>query len=147
MKTLCWLLTHFLLVAFASALQGQRTVPAQLAQADQLHDHGEFRAVIATLEPLLRDQSETLSPIHRGIAWNMLGSAYQNVDNFVEARRCYETSMQILRELPDARNQYASAIDNMGLLEVTMGDLSAAKNLRMKAKKTMKWRTITTDWR
>jgi len=134
MKTLRWLLTHFLLISFAAALRGQQTITSLLAQASQWHDEGHPQAAISILEPILRNPSEELSGVQLGVAWNMLGSAYQGAEDYSQARRCYETSMHILREIPNARDEYASVLSNMGTLQITVGDISTAKTVINKSK-------------
>ncbi len=134
MKTLKWLLTHLLLISFATSLQGEQTAKALLAQASQMHAAGNPRAAISILEPVLRDPPEELSGAQLGVAWNMLGSAYQGVEDYPQARRCYETSMQILKSISNARDEYASAVSNMGSLQIAVGDLSSARSLAIKAR-------------
>lgn len=110
-------------------------MPALLAQASQWHDMGHPRTAISILEPILRDSPEELSVVQLGVAWNMLGSAYQGVDDYVQARRCYETSMHILRAIPNAHDEYASVLSNMGTLQITVGDISSAKAVLKKSRK------------
>jgi tetratricopeptide (TPR) repeat protein len=135
MKTLRWLSMPLLLIATTAVSLGQRTVKDQLAEANEMNDEGENAKAVAILDPLLHDPPQSLGEGERGVAWNVLGAAYHGLGNVSEARRCYERSIQILREVPDARSQYASVVDNMGSIEMAMGDLDAAKRLRTKARK------------
>jgi tetratricopeptide (TPR) repeat protein len=107
---------------------------SQLIQAQKLSDQGDFAGVIRLLEPMVHSESGMLDEVSRGIAWNILGSAYQDLGEYEMARRCYETVGGLLRTRPDAGSIYASALSNLGSLEIYMGQLTAAETLLRKAK-------------
>jgi tetratricopeptide (TPR) repeat protein len=69
-----------------------------------------------------------------GVAWNVLGSAYLDLEMYDKAERAYQRSIQILRDVPTAQAQYASSIDNLGTLEVSLGHKDQAKALCEKAR-------------
>jgi len=131
MNTLRRLIEHLLLIALTMALLGQH-VHAQLIGAYEQYGRGDPRGVIAALKPQLESASDELSAIERGIAWNLLGSAYQSVEEFREALRCYENALRILREITNARLDYAAALTNMASLELAVGDVAAAKAMQLK---------------
>jgi tetratricopeptide (TPR) repeat protein len=68
------------------------------------------------------------------MAWNILGSAHQARGENEAARACYETAIKLVRTLPAAGSTYASALTNLGSLEINMGQFQAAENLLRKAK-------------
>jgi tetratricopeptide (TPR) repeat protein len=132
MRLLRWLIEHLLLIALAMTLLGQHALHAQLAEAYEQYARGEPRGVIAVLKPQLEGTSEELSGVERGIGWNLLGLAYQTVEEFQEARRCYENALRILREIVNARLDYAAALTNMASLELAVGNVTAAKTMQLK---------------
>ena len=107
---------------------------SQFLQAQKLSDQGEFAQVIGVLEPLVHSASGALDDVTRGRAWNFLGSAYDALGNSEAARRSYEAAIQLLRTHPAASSIYASALNNLGSLDIYVGQLEAAKALLRKAK-------------
>ena len=134
MKASRQLLTPILLILLAAPLFA-RTVPVQLIQAEQLSAHGQSRAAIAILEPLVQSDSHVLDDANLGIAWNLLGSAYTDFENFDKARRCFENAIHILRDIPDEQVQYATALDNLGSVEGSTDHIDEAKALHSRAKR------------
>src|SRR5262245_6759661 len=132
MSILRWLIEHLLLIALTMALLGQHALHAQLAGAYAQYARGDPRGAIAVLKQQLEDTSHELSGVERGIAWNLLGSAYQDVEEFQEARRCYDNALRILREIADARLDYAAAFMNMASLELAVGNVVTAKAMQLK---------------
>jgi tetratricopeptide (TPR) repeat protein len=105
-----------------------------LLQAQKLSDEGEFAQVIGTLEPMVHSESWALDDVSRGRAWNILGPAYEALGDYDAARRSYEAAIQLLRSSPPASLIYASALNNLGALEISMGQFQAAETLLRKAK-------------
>jgi tetratricopeptide (TPR) repeat protein len=108
--------------------------PAQLLQAQKMSDRGEFSQVIKILEPLVRSGPGALDDLNRGRAWNMLGPAYEASGNYDAGRRSYEAAIELLRRLPDAGSVYASALNNLGSVEIYMGQFHAAETAFRKAR-------------
>jgi tetratricopeptide (TPR) repeat protein len=106
----------------------------QLLQAQKLSDHGEFAQVIQILEPLVHSELGALDDLSRGRAWNMLGPAFEALGNYDVGRRCYEAAIELSRTNPDARSIYASALNNLGSLEIYANQFHAAKAALRKAK-------------
>jgi tetratricopeptide (TPR) repeat protein len=69
-----------------------------------------------------------------GVAWNVLGSCYLDLEMYDQARRAYQHAMEILRPIAASQNQYASAMDNLGVLEKALGDGDSAKVLCEKSR-------------
>jgi tetratricopeptide (TPR) repeat protein len=124
----------------AFAVLAVLTIPAfagtaeQLFQAQNLSDQGEFAQVVRVLEPLVHSETDALDNASRGWAWNTLGSAHEHLGEYEAARRCYESAIQLLRTLPAASSSYASALANLGALEISMGHLGAAETTLRKVK-------------
>jgi tetratricopeptide (TPR) repeat protein len=127
-----------LLVSFAvifpnQPMHAQGSISDRIERADQLRDEGQPKAAIAMLEPALQPGANAFSEDDLGFAWNVLGSAYQDLEMFDKARRCYETAMERLRSIPSARARYAAVIANLASLEVSQGEKDPAKGLYEKA--------------
>ena len=97
---------------------------------------GQPKAAIAILEPLLQASSRFDDPQDPGVAWNVLGHSYLDLDRYAEAREAYQRAMEILRQIPSARGQYAAALDSMAMLEASLGQRDEAKTLCEKARQT-----------
>jgi tetratricopeptide (TPR) repeat protein len=130
MRIFAMLLTCLL---FAFPLKAEEIPAQQIGQAYQLWKSGEVKAAIAILEPLLRAGGEAVDPQELGVAWNVLGSSYFDLNRYDEARRAYERAIELLQSLPNLRVQYASAIDNLGSVEQSLGQHETAKALCLKA--------------
>src|SRR5438045_6301821 len=105
-----------------------------LTRAAVLNDTGEFRAALELVQPLLGPNTHKLDNTSVGVLWNIRGLALQNLGNFDEARRSYESAIKILRAIPDQTIQYATALNNLGSLEADEGQLEESKVVRIRAK-------------
>jgi tetratricopeptide (TPR) repeat protein len=119
--------------SFVASEFEQPQTPVQLVRSQNLNDQGEFRTVAYLLQPLTRDE-QTLSPSNRGVALNILGSAYQSLEDFGRPRRCYEQSIHILKDSLPPQTEYASTMNNLGSLERMEGDPKAARKLWVRAR-------------
>ena len=135
MKTSRQQLSPTLLILLAAACFAQQARPPQLYQAHVLSEQGQQRAAIALLEPLVQSDSHIFDEAARGIAWHLLGSAWQDFDDYDKARRCDETAIRILRAIPSEPVEYASALDALAAIEGMTGNLDASKALRFKARR------------
>jgi tetratricopeptide (TPR) repeat protein len=116
-------LVLFLLIPRAMAGAAEES---QLLQAREFSDKGEFAQVVRILVPLVRNESGTLDDVSHGRAWNLLGPAYEALGDYEAARNCYEATIRLLRSRSDAVVIYASALNNLGSLEIYSGQLKAA---------------------
>ena len=112
----------------------QRPTPTQLVEAVHLREEGHTADAIALLLPSVQPSAHIFAVNEIGIAWNVLGSAYQDSEQYEKARRCYEAALQKLQDDPSLRAQYASALDNLGSLNLSMGQLQDATNFRLRAR-------------
>lgn len=131
----CMRLSTIVLIGFICAvpMKAQEPVPQQIGQAYQLWSGGQAKAAIAILEPLLQTGTKFADTRNLGVAWNVLGSSYLDVERYDEARRAFQHAIEIFRPLPESRAQYASALDNLGTLEQSLGQSQPAKALCEKA--------------
>jgi tetratricopeptide (TPR) repeat protein len=129
------------LALLAPQLQAQSSASLSTAQltssvvlAFQLWSQGQPKAAIAILEPLLRAGSRFDDAGDAGVAWNVLGHSYLDLDRYPEAKQAYQHAMDILRPIASARAQYGSTLDSMGMLETSLGQRTEAKMMCEKAR-------------
>jgi cytochrome c-type biogenesis protein CcmH/NrfG len=122
-------LVVLVIVMLAVPVRAQESASHSIVRAFEQCRDGDPKAAIAILEPLLRAGARFDDPQDPGVAWNVLGHSYFDLDRFAEARRAYQHAVEILRPIPSARAQYASTLDSMGALEASLGHRSEAKIL------------------
>ncbi len=127
------LLAALALILVSMPMRAEGPVPAPIAQAYQLWSAGHPEEAIAILEPVLRNEAQAFTENERGVAWDLLGSSYQDAEMFDQARRAYGKAMEMFRSIPSARARYAATIDNLATLEETQGQMDTAKALAQKA--------------
>jgi tetratricopeptide (TPR) repeat protein len=122
----------------ATPMRAQKSPSHSIVRAFELWSGGQPKAAIAILEPLLQAASRFDDPFDDprdpGVAWNVLGKSYLDLDRYAEARQAYQHAMEILRPIPSARAQYGSTLDSMGMLEASLGQRNEAKTLCEKAR-------------
>lgn len=126
--------TLLVVAGAVSSVCAQQPAVEVLTRAATLDDEGNFRAAAELVQPLLASKAQKLDNAVIGVAFNIRGLAVQNLGNLDEARRSYESAIEILRGIPDQKIQYAAALDNLGSLEADSGQLRDAKALRIRAK-------------
>jgi len=109
-------------------------IPRPIAEAQLMIEQGRSLDALTVLMPQVQ-QDCPLDEAGRGIAWDIIGSAYRSLDRYDEARRSFQTSAQILSTLPSQRDQTAATLNNLGGVEEATGNLDDAKNLRIKARR------------
>jgi tetratricopeptide (TPR) repeat protein len=119
---------------FATPMRAQKSPSDSIVQAFALWSEGHPKAAVAILEPLLQADSRFDDPRDPGVAWNVLGQSYLDLDRYTEAKQAYQHALQILRPIPSARSQYSSTLDSMGMLEASLGQRNEAKTLCEKAR-------------
>jgi tetratricopeptide (TPR) repeat protein len=124
-----WSLTLAALAFLTLPAFAETAEQSQLLQAQLLSNQGESAQVVRVLEPLLHREPGALDDASRGMAWNLLGSAYEDSGDYEEARRCYEEAIHLVRTLPSAVSTYATALANLGLLEISTDQLQAAETM------------------
>jgi tetratricopeptide (TPR) repeat protein len=115
-------------------MRAQKSASDSIVRAFELWSGGQPKAAIAILEPLLQAGFRFDDPRDPGVAWNVLAHSYLDLDQYAEARQASQHAMEILRQIPSARGQYASALDSMGMLEASLGQRSAGERLCGKAR-------------
>jgi tetratricopeptide (TPR) repeat protein len=116
-------------------MRAQKSASESIVRAFDLWSGGQPKAAIAILEPLLQAGFRFDDPRDPGVAWNILGQAYVDLDRFAEARQAYRHAIEILRLIPSARAQYASTLDSVGMLDESEGQRDSAKALCEKARR------------
>jgi tetratricopeptide (TPR) repeat protein len=122
------------LEAQSSASLSATQLTSPVVRAFQLWSQGQPKAAIAILEPLLREGSRFDDAGDAGVAWNVLGHSYLDLDRYAEAKQAYQHAMDILRPIAAARAQYGSTLDSMGMLETSLGQRTEAKMMCEKAR-------------
>jgi tetratricopeptide (TPR) repeat protein len=105
----------------------------RLNSAARLNDRGKFLEALSTVEPLLAS-SGAAGNVVTGVAWNIRGLALEHLGNLDDARRSYETAIEILHNTRAPIAQYASALDNLGSLKADVGDFEESQSLRLRAR-------------
>jgi tetratricopeptide (TPR) repeat protein len=122
------------LEAQSSASLSTAQFTSSVVRAFQLWRGGQPKAAIAILEPLLQAGSWFDDPRDPGVAWNVLGQSYLDLDRYAEARQAYQHALVILRPIPSARAQYGLTLNSMGMLEASLGQRDTARALCEKAR-------------
>ena len=116
------------LQAFAGSTEQE-----QLLEARQLGNQGKFAQERVILDSLVHSDPAALDDANRGMAWNTLGTLHMLMGDNEVSRRCYENAIRLLRNLPEASRAYASALANLGSLEMSMHQFDAAETPMRKA--------------
>ena len=131
------LLSLTLSLVFALPLAGQGIAQdraeSQLQQAGRLRQTGKLQQAVELLLPMVQPNAHALPEGEAGVAWNLLGSTYQDMEQYNNARRCYETAIAKLKDDPAERLPYAAAMDNLGSVELAEHQLNASKAMRIRA--------------
>jgi tetratricopeptide (TPR) repeat protein len=134
----CAMKTPFLFSLFAIlstiSTLAQETPRPEIARAAELNENGDYVAAKNLLEPLLRPSARALTRKQTGDAWNILGTSYTLLGEYAKARRSFQAAIQIFKDEPDQIRYYASALDNLGSVEMEEGQFDSSKTLRLKAK-------------
>ena len=117
-------------------IRAQGSAYDQIVAADGLRYQGEPKAAVAILESMVQAQASSLSESDLGLAWNVLGSSYEDLHRPEKAKSCYETAIEKLRPIPSAQAKYAAAIANLAALEGSEGQMDSAKVLYEKSDRT-----------
>jgi tetratricopeptide (TPR) repeat protein len=117
----------YLLIAFSGCIWGQNSGEQQLERAHNLEQKGQFEQAVAILRPLASTQH--LTAAEQGKAEILLGYAYQEESDFVNARRSYEQAARLFRNEPSEKADYGTALDNLADWYRATGNLKAAHKL------------------
>ena len=135
------LLVPLLEAQSSASLSTAQLTSSSVARAYQLWSRGQPKAAIAILEPLLRAGSRFDDARNAGVAWNILGNSYLDLDRYAEAKQGYQHAIDILRPIASARAQYGTALDSMGMFEVLWGNGMRRRRCARKRDRSMRsWR-------
>lgn len=129
MKRACLFLCA--VVSVCSNLWSEASVPQQLYQAVQLEHQGQFHKAVEIILPVI--DSTLLEQGERGRAWILLGVAYQELGEYMQAESAYEHAIQIFSPDQKYEEDYAAALDNFSDLYRNMGKVQSAVTLDKKA--------------
>jgi tetratricopeptide (TPR) repeat protein len=115
-------------------MQAQKSASDQIVQAFQLWSEGQPKAAIEILNAVLRVGVNSADDRELGVAWNLLGSAYLDLERYDEAKQAYQHAIEKLRPIPSAQAQYASTVDSLARLEDSLGHKDLAEVLGNKAR-------------
>jgi tetratricopeptide (TPR) repeat protein len=123
------LLASFLLASFT--LAAQTNPDYRLHHAFLLVQGGDFAAAIDETKAVI--YSGELQGAELGRAWAMLGFAYKEESQFVEAQHALDQSIHVLEHNRDDLNDYAVALSYEGALNEEEGRFDVAERARLKA--------------
>jgi tetratricopeptide (TPR) repeat protein len=115
-------------------MHAQKSASDQITQAFQLWSEGRPKAAIEILDAMLRAGANSADDRELGVAWNVLGSSYLDLERYDDAKQAYHHAMEKLRPIPSARAQYASTVDSLARLEDSLGQKDLAKALGNRAR-------------
>lgn len=121
----------FLFLFSAISLPAQTTPAERVTQAYTLEWEGKPAAAIPELRQLLT--SRLLDNASTGKAWNILANAYQDEEDFADARHAYEQSLQIYATVPNSPADRAMVLDDFGQLYVSTHQFDVATRLETQA--------------
>jgi tetratricopeptide (TPR) repeat protein len=114
----------FLLLTITIATPAHPQTPDPLQQIELLEVSSHFDRAISSAESLIA--SNTLSPPALGDAQLLLGFAYRELGQFMQARHAFEQAARLF-ESQNLRDGYASALDHMAILDNTAAQFSDAE--------------------
>ena len=129
-RAILFILLSTMLFNLTAAAENNRDA---IRQAWELQIHGDYAASVAILAPLADSPPGDLSAMEKGTVWDLLGSAYETLDNFARSRHCFEQSIAVFQSAAPASPQLASAIDDLGSLEELAGNVLESEHLRKRA--------------
>jgi predicted ATPase len=86
----------------------------------------QFRRELDRAEKFLRESCELRQGSDRAKTLNSLGTVYQTLGRWLEAKRCHEESLALSREFHDLSEE-AKSLNNLGPVYGYLGDLKAAQ--------------------
>jgi tetratricopeptide (TPR) repeat protein len=78
-------------------------------------------------------EREHLSEEHQAYLWANLAADYRLAADFSHSEGAYDRSIQMLKDLPDSRTNYATVLDNLGALYLTYARKEEASTCMKKA--------------
>lgn len=121
-RTLAVFVSLFSICAFP--LVAQVDTQKQLARAVDLIQHGRAQIAVAVLSSVA--ESHDASDAERGRAWALLGYAYHQERQFLNAENAFHSAFHLLDVAGARRYDYASALTYYAGLLMDQGDLKPA---------------------
>jgi tetratricopeptide (TPR) repeat protein len=105
-------------------VSGQQNVHEQLERMSILEQQGQPDKIIETVPRLI--DSNALDRSEVGRAWLLLGSAFQDKEEYSQSLSAYDTAIKIYSQAPIDQIGYATAMDDLADLYQERGDLKIA---------------------
>ena len=119
-----------LLACAAHRLAAQTNAGPFLDKAFALERDGRIGEAIAGVRALL--ESRSLAAPDLGKAWNILGLAFGDEGDFLQAEKAYEHSIRVFQRLPNHTSDYAMVLDDLGGLYLAMGHPDIALKMKVR---------------
>lgn len=126
-----WLTLFLASSLFTSSGFAGQSQNQDLAQARTFEKEGRAPEAIALTQRLLDHSS--LSEFDTATAWNILGLAYEDKEDFAGAQHAYEQALPLLENRPAHAVDYADVLSNLGDLYRDLGQFASAASLRVQA--------------
>lgn len=114
-----------------STLWSQSNVRQQLDWAEQLEQQSLFAKVIEEIPQLISSNRLDNGELSRALV--LLGFAYQELGEFMQARRAYERALSLLLDHEAPSADYGAALENLADLYQDMGNVTVAIGMDRKA--------------
>jgi tetratricopeptide (TPR) repeat protein len=127
----------FLIAVLAAMIaldaQAGTTEQKNLFEAVRLSDQGKFAEAMQLLNSIVHSDPSAVSDAGRGMAWNALGTLRMLMGENQASRECLENAIRLLSNIPASSRSYASALANLGSLEMSSHAYDEAAKLLNKA--------------
>jgi tetratricopeptide (TPR) repeat protein len=127
----------FLIAVLAAMIaldaQAGTTEQKNLFEAVRLSDQGKFAEAVQLLDSIVHSDPSAVSDAGRGMAWNALGTLRMLMGENQASRECLENAIRLLSNIPASSRSYASALANLGSLEMSSHAYDEAAKLLNKA--------------
>jgi tetratricopeptide (TPR) repeat protein len=119
-----WTLALTLTIAFPGYAQTQQTSAAALADR-----------IVQDRQAIQQAQQQHLSDERIGYQWAVLASEYRKAGNFAASEDAYFKAIPLLDHSPTAARNYATTLDNLGMLYLTYGRVDEAEQYNRRSAK------------
>jgi tetratricopeptide (TPR) repeat protein len=122
------LLLAFVLAVFPASFQAHAQMQAQPTSPASLSER-----IAQDRESILSAERQQLPNAHQGYLWALLAGDYRDAADFMQSESAYNRAIQLLKDVPEAKVNYATALDNLGALYQIYAHTDEALNYLRKA--------------
>jgi len=72
-------------------------------------------------------------PARQGYLWAVLAASYHDIGDIAGSQQAYERALPLLARSPQSRDNYATALDNLGSIYLELGNIADAEKVRTQA--------------